>query len=253
MRPQTGGQTGGAACGRWWGALSERQQLAGEIQFSTPFLLLDQETGGWKVQCLQSSGSKRLQWLPSDRVTPRNHFTSAAEMKTPGRFVFVWIFLLLMECIFLRYENRTHIEIRNWTAASKGHSYNCGRNDGNRKACPRSITPVTLGKGQSHSILAFVVAMTAAQRHVLVIVMRWHQPEGSTTRKTRNRVGHGRIQWFLMVRQLPCNTHTRLVPVRVNPCFCPVSHSDNNNNTILGVWRENEILVGDKVLGNSPT
>lgn len=90
---------------------------------------------------------------------------------------------------FLRYENRTHIEIRNWTVASKGHSYNCGCYDGNKKACPRSITSVTLGKGQSHSILACVGAMTAAHRHVLVISMRWHQQEGSTTRKTRNRVG----------------------------------------------------------------
>lgn len=45
-RPQTGGQTRGAACARWEGALSEREQLASEIQFSTPFLLLDQEMGG---------------------------------------------------------------------------------------------------------------------------------------------------------------------------------------------------------------
>lgn len=181
---QTGGQTGGAACRG--AALSEQQQLASEIQFSTPFLLLDQEMRGWKVQCLQSSSSNQFQWPPSDHATPQNHFSSAAEMKTTRRFVLVCIFLLLMECIFLRYENRTHIEIRNWTTASKGHSYNCGRYDGNRKACPRSITPVTLGKGQSHIILACVGVMTAAQRHVLVFVMWWNQPAGSTSGKTGN-------------------------------------------------------------------
>lgn len=26
----------------------------------------------------------------------------------------------LMECIFSRYENRSHVEIRNWTVATKG-------------------------------------------------------------------------------------------------------------------------------------
>lgn len=236
---QTGGQTGGAACRG--AALSERQQLASEIQFSTEFLLLDQEMGGWKVQCLQSSSSNQFQWPPSDRVRPQNHFTSAAEMKTPRHFVFVCTFLLLMECIFLRYENRTHIEIRNWTAASKGHSYYCGRYDGNRKACPRSITPVTLGKGQSRSILACVGPMTAAQRHVLVFVMRWHQPAGSTSRKTGNSVGHGEIEW-----QLPC--HTRGWLLVCDPCFCSVSHLNNKKNKHGDLmWKK--MLVGDKVLG----
>lgn len=140
-----------------------------------PFLLLDQEMGGERFSVCRGAAAISFQFQqsvdPSDRVTPQNHFTSAAEMKTPRRFVFVYTFLLLMECIFLRYENRTHIEIRNWTAASKGHSYNCGCYDGNRKACPRSIAPVTLGKGQSCRILACVGAMTTAQRHVLVFMM----------------------------------------------------------------------------------
>lgn len=40
----------------------------------------------------------------------------------------------LMECIFSKYENRSHAEIRNWTVAT-GHSCNRARDDRSRKTC----------------------------------------------------------------------------------------------------------------------
>lgn len=70
-----------------------------------------------------------------------------------------------MECIFSRYENRSHVEIRNRTVATKGTAITVLCNDGNRKACQRSITPVALDKGHGYYP---VWEMTTTQRHVLV-------------------------------------------------------------------------------------
>lgn len=105
-----------------------------------------------------------------------------------------------MECIFSRYENRSHIEIRNWTVAGyKRCSYNCTCSDGNRKVCQQSITPFALDKGHGYYP---VCEMTAAQRHVSAVIRRRDgRSGGKLFQQTGNNTSHNEMRCFLTARQ----------------------------------------------------
>lgn len=150
---------------------------ASETQFSLWFLLLEQETWGERFRgCKALKGWRRTEQQLVKQVTEKSlqgwHSSAATGEESTGdnRLSLVWFFLAFFNGMYLvsRYENRSHVEIRNWTVATKGTAITVC-NDGNRKECQRSITPVALDKGQSCDP---VWEMTTTRRHVLVC--RWY-------------------------------------------------------------------------------
>lgn len=144
-------------------------------------LLLDQEIRGER-SCVCKPWEAAAARLNKPAMIWTLCTTDDIRKQKPDETLWVCFCFFLMECIFSRYENRSHVETRNWTVATKGTAITvcvCVCNDGSRKACQRSITPVALDKG--HRYLPPCVAMTAAQRHVCQFSWRDEESSGEKT------------------------------------------------------------------------